>query len=81
MNPKNPTSREKEEHEDSGHAVSRSWCEEEEHLEAEIPRVGMNPKIQRAERIKCMKIQDTLFTGVGVCRLCRRSRCWWTTSN
>ena len=26
MNPKNPTSREKEEHEDSGHAVSRSWC-------------------------------------------------------
>ena len=25
MNPKNPTSREKE-HEDSGHAVYRSWC-------------------------------------------------------
>ena len=26
MNPKNPTSREKQEHEDSGHAVYRSWC-------------------------------------------------------
>ena len=26
MNPKNPTSREKQEHEDSGHAVCRSWC-------------------------------------------------------
>ena len=26
MNPKNPTSREKQEHEDSGHAVHRRWC-------------------------------------------------------
>ena len=26
MNPKNPSSREKQEHEDSGHAVHRSWC-------------------------------------------------------
>ena len=26
MNPKNPTSREKQEHEDSGHAVYRNWC-------------------------------------------------------
>ena len=26
MNPKNPTSREKQEHEDSGHAVCRSRC-------------------------------------------------------
>ena len=26
MNPKNPTSREKQEHEDEGHAVYRSWC-------------------------------------------------------
>ena len=26
MNPQNPTSREKQEHEDSGHAVCRSWC-------------------------------------------------------
>ena len=26
MNPKNPTSREKQEHEDSGHAVYTSWC-------------------------------------------------------
>ena len=26
MNPKNTTSREKQEHEDSGHAVYRSWC-------------------------------------------------------
>ena len=26
MNPKNSTSREKQEHEDSGHAVYRSWC-------------------------------------------------------
>ena len=26
MNPKNPTSREKQEHEDSGHAVCRSLC-------------------------------------------------------
>ena len=26
MNPKNPTSREKQEHEDSGHAVYRIWC-------------------------------------------------------
>ena len=26
MNPKNPTSREKQEHEDSGHAVNGSWC-------------------------------------------------------
>ena len=26
MNPENPTSREKQEHEDSGHAVHRSWC-------------------------------------------------------
>ena len=26
MNPKNPTSREKREHGDSGHAVYRSWC-------------------------------------------------------
>ena len=26
MKPKNPTSREKREHEDSGHAVDRSWC-------------------------------------------------------
>ena len=26
MNPKNPTRREKQEHEDSGHAVYRSWC-------------------------------------------------------
>ena len=26
LNPKNPTSREKQEHEDSGHAVCRSWC-------------------------------------------------------
>ena len=26
MNPKNPTSREKQEHEDSRHAVCRSWC-------------------------------------------------------
>ena len=26
MNPKNPTSREKREHEDSGHAVCRNWC-------------------------------------------------------
>ena len=26
LNPKNTTSREKQEHEDSGHAVYRSWC-------------------------------------------------------
>ena len=26
LNPKNPTGREKQEHEDSGHAVYRSWC-------------------------------------------------------
>ena len=26
MNPKNPTRREKQEHEDSGHALHRSWC-------------------------------------------------------
>ena len=26
LNPKNPTSREKQEHEDSGHAVNRNWC-------------------------------------------------------
>ena len=26
INPKNPTSREKQEHEDSGHALHRSWC-------------------------------------------------------
>ena len=26
MNPKNPTSREKQEYEDSGHVVCRSWC-------------------------------------------------------
>ena len=26
MNPKNHTTREKQEHEDSGHAVYRSWC-------------------------------------------------------
>ena len=26
MNPKNPTSSKKQEHEDSGHAVYRSWC-------------------------------------------------------
>ena len=26
MNPKNPTRREKQEHEDSLHAVHRSWC-------------------------------------------------------
>ena len=26
MNPKNPTSREKQEHEDSRHVVYRSWC-------------------------------------------------------
>ena len=26
MSPKNPTSREKQKHEDSGHAVYRSWC-------------------------------------------------------
>ena len=26
MNPKNPTSKEKQEHEDSGNAVYRSWC-------------------------------------------------------
>ena len=26
MNPKNPTSREKQEHEDSGHDVYRNWC-------------------------------------------------------
>ena len=26
MNPKNPTSREKQEHEDSGNAVYRNWC-------------------------------------------------------
>ena len=26
MNPKNPTSREKQEHEGSGHDVSRNWC-------------------------------------------------------
>ena len=26
VDPKNPTSREKQEHEDSGHAVYRSWC-------------------------------------------------------
>ena len=26
MNTKNPTSREKQEHEDSGHVVHRSWC-------------------------------------------------------
>ena len=26
MNPKNPTNQEKQEHEDVGHAVDRSWC-------------------------------------------------------
>ena len=26
MNPKNPTSRAKQEHEDSGHVVFRNWC-------------------------------------------------------
>ena len=26
MNPRNPTSREKQEHEDSGHVVHRTWC-------------------------------------------------------
>ena len=26
MNPKNPASRQKQEHEDSGHAVYRNWC-------------------------------------------------------
>ena len=41
--------------------------EDEESLEAEIPRVRMNPKNPTSrERNKNMKIQDMLFTGVGV---------------
>ena len=41
--------------------------EGEEPLEAEIPRVRMNPKNPTSiERNKDMKIQDTLFKGVGV---------------
>ena len=40
--------------------------EDEEPLEAEIPRVRMNPRIQRAERNKNMKIQGMLSAGVGV---------------
>ena len=38
MNSKNPTSREKQEHEDSGHAVYRSWCAAEQLGEEERGR-------------------------------------------
>ena len=48
--------------------------EDEEALEAEIPRVRLNPKHSTSrERNKNMKIQGMLIAG--------RSRCWWTTSN
>ena len=40
--------------------------EDEEPLEAEIPRVRMNPRIQREERSRNTKIQDMLSAGVGV---------------
>ena len=39
--------------------------EDEERLEAEIPRVRIR-RIPRAERNKNMKIQDMQFTGIGV---------------
>ena len=40
--------------------------DDEEPLEAEIPRVRIIRRIQRVERNKNMKIQDMLSTGVGV---------------
>ena len=40
--------------------------EDEEPLEAEVPRARVTTKIQQAERNKNMKIQDMLFTGGGV---------------
>ena len=40
--------------------------EDEEPLEAEIPRVRMIQRIQQAEGYKNMKIQDMLSAGVGV---------------
>ena len=40
--------------------------EDEEPLEAQIPRVRINPRIAREERSRNTKIQDMLSTGVGV---------------
>ena len=40
--------------------------EDEEPLEAEMPRVRMNPRIAREERSRNTKIQDMLSAGIGV---------------
>ena len=40
--------------------------EDEDPLEAAIPRVRMNPKNSNEQRDRTMKIQDMLSTGVGV---------------
>ena len=45
MNPKRPTSRKKQEHEDSGHAVYRSWCA----ACIEGPGIGGQHRIERLE--------------------------------
>ena len=67
MNPKNPTSREKQEHEDSGHVVQRPVrCRGvgEQHrfelLEEEEERESMTPNVAFGHGIRTQENADTL---------------------
>ena len=55
--------------------------EDEEPWEAEIRGVRMNPKNQTSKEKQEQEDSGHCYLQELVCRVCRRSRCWWTTSN
>ena len=94
MNPKNPTSREKQEPEDCGHAVCRSWCA----VCVKGRCVGKHLQVEPLEeeeraRTTPMVAFDYVFLTPEtrtrrlwtcclpelVCCLCQRSLCWETS--
>ena len=50
MNPKNPTSREKQQHEDSGHAVCSNWCAALSKVEELVDNIEFNCLRKRKEK-------------------------------
>ena len=64
MNPKNPMSREKQVHEDSGHAVYRSWCAACVEVEELVDNIELNCWMKRNEkkRLRLLPLTTVFIT-------------------
>ena len=61
--------------------VERGNDEDEESLAAEVARARRNPKNPTSrEETRTRRFRTSCLPKL-VCCLCRRPRCWWTTSN